>query len=254
MDNEELKIVLDKHEKWLLNQYGGKRADLRGVKLCEADLRGTILCETNFCEANLRCVDFRYADLCDADLSEAKLRGANFHGANLRGANLHGADLRFVDFREANIHGVDFCGANLRGANLHGVDLCGANLCGANLDSADFRGAKNVPYIPMVCPEEDEFIGWKKANGYLVKLLIPKDAKRSSATTRKCRCNKAKVLEIIKTKETQEETTKVASSYDGNFFYTLGEWVEVSDFDDDRWNECAAGIHFFMQRQVALNY
>lgn len=244
MDNEKLKILLDEHDKWVINQDGEKQVNLRNV-----DLRGANLCGTN-----LRYVDFRCADLCGADLCEANLRCADFRGANLRGVVFYGANLRFADFRGANLYGVDFCGANLRGANLRGADLCGANLCGANLDSADLSGAKNVPYVPMVCPEEDEFIGWKKANGYLVKLLIPKDAKRSSATTRKCRCNKAKVLEIIKTEETQEETTKVASSYDNNFIYTLGEWVEVPDFDDDRWNECAAGIHFFMQRQVALHY
>lgn len=274
MDKEKIKIILDEHEKWVLNQEDGEQADLRGVNLrgvglygtdlyranlceailCEADLYGANLHGANLCDADLRYVNFRCADLCGAELCGANLRYADFRGANLRGAVFYAADLRYADFRGANIRGVDFCGANFRGANLREVDFCGASLCGANLDHADLYGAKNVPYVPMVCPEEGEFIGWKKANGYLVKLLIPKDAKRSSATTRKCRCSKAKVLEIIRTKETQEETTKVASSYKDNFFYTLGEWVEVSNFDNDRWNECSAGIHFFMQKQEALDY
>lgn len=29
----------------------------------------------------------------------------------------------------------------------------------ANLSGADLSGAKNVPYTPMACPDEGEFIG-----------------------------------------------------------------------------------------------
>ena len=57
--------------------------------------------------------------------------------------------------------------ANLRNAdlsytNLHNADLSNADFNAVNLYNADLRGAKNVPYIPMVCPEEGSFIGWKK--------------------------------------------------------------------------------------------
>ena len=38
------------------------------------------------------------------------------------------------------------------------------------------------------------------------------------------------------------------------FKYTVGETVEVKDFDPDRWNECSTGIHFFMDRQEAVEY
>lgn len=58
---------------------------------------------------------------------------------------------------------------------------------------------------PLVCPEQGAFIGYKVGlalNEYLflipciIKLSIPEDAKRSSAYGNKCRCNKAKVLDI----------------------------------------------------------
>ena len=164
---------------------------------------------------------------------------ANFCGANLRGADLYGANLR---------------GANLRGADLYGADLRGANLRDADLRGADLRGAKHIPYIPMVCPEEDEFIGWKKADNHIVKLLIPTEAKRSSATTRKCRCSKAKVLAIYELDGTESKDTEVKSNYDNSFIYKVGEIVEVIDFDENRWEECAKGIHFFMQRKEAIDY
>ena len=58
--------VLQRHAKWLKNEEGGEKANLRG-----ADLRG----------ANLRDANLRGANLWDANL-----RGANLWDANLRGA------------------------------------------------------------------------------------------------------------------------------------------------------------------------
>ena len=100
-----------------------------------------------------------------------------------------------------------------------------------------------------------EFIAYKKAaNNTIVKLKIPKDAKRSSATTRKCRCDKAIVLAIEYIDGRQYESKSVRSNYDKSFIYTVGEEVSVPDFDENRWNECSTGIHFFITRQEAVQY
>ena len=148
--------------------------------------------------------------------------------------------------------------ADLSGANLSRADLSGANLYGANL-----YGAKNVntvnwneltAFFSLVCPEEGSFIGWKKAHGLIVKLRITEDAKRSSATSRKCRCSKADVLEIQCLGGSLSDVKSVPSDKDSSFLYTVGETVEVPDFDDDRWNECSTGIHFFITRQEAVTY
>ena len=85
----------------------------------------------------------------------------------------------------------------------------------------------------IACPEEGEFIGYKKANGYLVKLLILEDSKRYSDTTMKCRCDKAKVLDIEDI-ITGEKINSVASDYDSDFIYTVGEIVKADNFDDNR--------------------
>jgi hypothetical protein len=126
----------------------------------------------------------------------------------------------------------------------------------AYLISADLSGViynHLTSFYALQCPEEGSFIGYKKANERIVKLLITEDAMRSSATSRKCRCSKAKVLSIesIDGKETFEE---VNSNYTGNFVYKTGEIVSVSDFNTDRWNECSTGIHFFITRQEAVNW
>ena len=164
------------------------------------------------------------------------------------------ADLSGADLSGAYLSGADLSGADLSGADLSGADLSGAYLSGADLSGADLSGAKNVPYIPYACPDFGMFIGFKKASGYIVVLEIPEDAKRLSATGRKCRCDKAKVLEIQNIDGTKANVTKVKSGYDSNFVYEVGETVSVDNFCEDRWKECSPGIHFFINRQEAVNY
>ena len=43
----------------------------------------------------------------------------------------------------------------------------------------------------------------------------------------------------------------VASDYDDDFIYRVGETVSVDNFDDDRWNECSYGIHCFISKHDA---
>ena len=88
----------------------------------------------------------------------------------------------------------------------------------------------------------------------IVELEILSDAKRVSATGRKCRCDKAKVLSIQNIDGTTSVKTSVASDNDANFIYKVGEIVTVDDFDENRWNECSTGIHFFINRQEAVEY
>ena len=106
---------------------------------------------------------------------------------------------------------------------------------------------------PMACPREGEFVGWKKCReGKLVKLLIPADARRSSALGKKCRCDKAQVLDITDMDGSHFETAY--SINDDEFIYRTGETVSVPDFDEDRFHECAPGIHFFMDKMSAAKY
>ena len=205
---------------------------------------------------NRDCEDWKNmkANLTGADLSGANLRGADLSGANLRGANLSGAYLLGANLSGAYLSGANLSGANLRGADLRYANLSGADLSGANLSGAYLLGTKNIPFIPMACPDTGAFIGYKKASGYILKLEILQDARRSSSTSRKCRCDKAKVLEIQNLYGDIANVKEVKSNYNKNFIYRLGEIVEEPNFCEDRWNECAEGIHFFINRQEAVEY
>lgn len=175
--------------------------------------------------------------LARADLSYVNLANADLRGAYLAGANLSGADLS---------------GADLQGAYLSRADLNNANLSSANLDKVYTN--ENTSFFSPQCPSEGSFIGWKKAGDYIVKLLITEDAKRSSATSLKCRCSKAKVLDIQDVDGESIENIRVNSNYNNSFSYEVGKVVEVKDFDENRWNECSTGVHFFIARENAVNY
>ena len=137
---------------------------------------------------------------------------------------------------------------------------------------------------PLKCPEEGSFIGWKQImikkieifdEGMgkhetiipapaLCKLKIPSDALRSSGTDVKCRCDKAKVLEITELidngKNYMREKTNIKykkgySINDGSFEYKVGKTVKCrKKFDNDRFHECSSGIHFFMSKRDAMDY
>ena len=152
--------------------------------------------------------------------------------------------------RVANLRGANLWGADLWGADLRGADLTGADLTGADLWGADLTGAKNADLAiakTRILPEGD-LIGYKKClNNVIVKLLIPKEAKRSSAFGRKCRAEYATILELSK-------GTEATSEYDEDFKYRVGETVKpIKPFDENWQEECASGIHFYITRLEAEN-
>ena len=92
------------------------------------------------------------------------------------------------------------------------------------------------------------------ADEYLVKLKIPEDARRSSGTGRKCRCDKAEVLEITQIKTGEQVDYVINFAYGISCVYKVGEMVYPDGFNTDRWIECGKGIHFFINKQDALNW
>ena len=216
MLKEELEEILKKHKKWLNAEEGGERADLRYANLSSSNLRS--------------------ADLSSADLRYANLSYANLSYANLSSANLRSADLRYADLFSSNLRSADLSSADLSSANLRSADLSSADL------SEDIMKS-----LTCITPE-GSLIGWKKCiKGVIVKLRIPEDAKRSNATGRKCRAEYAEVLEIIGADEAQ-------SSRHSDFVYRKGEIVRPDKWDDNRWEECSSGIHFFITRYEAEQY
>ena len=247
MTQNELDKILKLHEKWLYGEKDGRRANLNNVDLKNTNLAGAILSNADLTGANLTSADLSNANLVNADLAGAILSNADLTDANLRRAYLSNADLTSANLKHAN----------LKHANLYDTILTGANLNDANLKGAKLKGAytdETTAFFYLQCPEEGSYIAYKKCQkDRIVKLFIPEDAKRSSATTRKCRASKAKVLSITNINGT-ENFDIALSYYDCSFIYKVGKTIEIKDFNEDRWNECGAGIHHFITRNEAVNY
>ena len=194
------------------------------------------------------------ANLSGANLSRANLYGANLSRADLSGANLSRADLSGANLSRANLYGANLYGANLYGANLYGADLSGANLSRANLYGA--KNLEQVDAITRILPDGD-LIVWKQARTKdgvkaIIQLKIPAAAKRSNATGRKCRAEYAKDMKhFVDGKETKQ---KLYSDHDNSFVYEVGKIIRPDGFDENRWEECSSGVHFFITRWEAENY
>ena len=253
IDEAELNKILYNHKLWLIGEPNGIRADLEYADLEYADLYGANLRSANLHGANLYGAYIEGANLSNADLSIANLEYANLTNANLTNANLTNAELYGANLMDAELRGANLAYAELEDADLAYANLRNANLRNANLKGADLSCVKNI-FFPMACPEKGSFIAFKKAGCYIIELFIPSNANRCSATSRKCRCSKAKVISITTLSGNKTNIAEVHSTYDPNFIYKLGEYVEVKNFDDNRWNECSTGIHFFITRQEAVNY
>ena len=143
--------------------------------------------------------------------------------------------------------------ADLRYADLRSADLRSANLSSADLRSADLREVKSaaldIARVQFI-PTEGQFIGWKKCvGGTIVKLRIPAKAKRSHGAERKCRCSEAVPVSI--TNAEGKSVNTAISLHDSKFIYTVGRTATPDGFDEDRWNVCGQGIHFYITREEA---
>lgn len=230
-----LKEILDEYKN-LFKNADLSCTDLRGINFNNIDLSG----------ADLRGTDLRHVNLSYTDLSNTNLSGANLVGVNLSRANLSRANLSHTNLSEANLKGAYLSHTDLSGANLKDAELSGAILNKVRYDH-------KTAFFAIQCPEKGSFIGYKKAKNKIIELLILEDSKRSSATSRTCRCDKAMVLSI-ESIDGEEKFTEVESNYDSNFIYKVGEIVRVDNFCENRWEECTTGIHFFITKQEAINY
>lgn len=270
--------VVAAHQRWLspgaefpVDEGLSSRADFSFCRLEGIDFHGVYLDKANFENAVIHNCDFNSASLSMVEFNNAELYRCNFGLAKLSGAEFVDTKIFDCDFFGANLYSARFIGANIGYTNFKNAQI-NDRTC---FNDVVARHLKDMPYIPMVCPEEGEFVAWKAvcASTYastsdlfkdvhhtpiLVKLLIPADAKRSSGFGRKCRASKAKVLDICNLDGREIKWKfgyRIHSCWHWEFEYEVGKIIEPEEaFNEDRWSECASGIHFFMNRREAIEY
>lgn len=231
------KLSLNELRTKLKNRKVGERLTFREYELEPGDLTG----------ADLSNIDFTLSSF-----ENVKLDQVNFSGSSVENALFDGCSMEGADFENANMKTASFRFCNMKNCNIKGANLYGAVL--ENADLTDIKSDENTRWFRLHCPEKGAFLGYKKCvNNRMVQLLIPADALRTSATLPSCRCSKAKVL-TIKSFDFKENFDEAWSLVDENFEYKRGEWVEVKDFNKDRWMDSTTGIHFWMTREEAEAY
>ncbi len=176
-------------------------------------------------------------------------------------------NLSFIDFSNSLLNNCDFSSSDLSYSNFSGTILTNCNLYKANITQTNFHYAifnncrleqlkhkETAHFFNMICPEIGPFLAYKQCHNFrIVQLLIPADAKRSSATNNTCRCSKAKVL-TIKSIDCKNSYEEAVSLVDDNFIYRVGEVAIADSFNNDRWIDSTNGIHFYMTRDEAIGY
>ncbi len=220
-----------------VNKAGSDKIKLSDIKLSDMKLDNMNLSKLDLSWGDFNNISFRNCNFNHSLLEHTKFRNTDFKGSSFKQASLFGADLR--------------------GCCLAETDCRGAVFSEALLSDADLRGLihdENTVHFRHSCPQTGYFYAYKKCfNDRLVKLLIPKDAKRSSGTSGACRCDKAIVV-AISDLDGKGFYKEAISFVDGNFVYKLGETVYADGFGEDRWLDSSHGIHFWMTEEEALGY
>lgn len=249
--------------------------DLRNCNFRLANLSGTKFINSSFDNSNLSEANLSHSELVNVSFRDAYLRDADFQCCKMLDGDCTNAYFCSANFDNSSCKCTNFTNANLYISSFINADLIGANFTNAVIDrrcltykwyNANLQKAINPPYIPMACPPSGAFIGWKMVAGedldyYVIKLQIPEEARRCSATTRKCRCDKALVLgaykigvnNLLEVNEGKFHSL-VHSQISKPCTYEIGKMVYPDDFTEDRYCECSHGIHFFMDKYDAIHY
>ena len=268
-----------------------KKADLEATIFTKATVKNVIFdygylggsclnnisCEkSSFSHANMDSCDLSLSTIHKCNFTFARIYPGIFYLSDLRECDFSNTDIRYSCFHKTCISDTIFDKTNLKGTifannQFYGYD---PNIIFKDIDislqthfidipiSKDYEG--KFDFIPMNCPEEGSFIGYKigtdkiGASVYLIKLKILEDAKRLSGAKKICRCNKAKVLSIINIRD-NESVNECNNIHNTKVNYIVGAISEVDNFSENRWDDAdewddTYGIHFFMTKQDALLY
>lgn len=178
MTQEELNILIDKHEKWLDDRSQGKQLELNSLELKGFDISKRILinsilknvdlsessCEgvTFYGDSFLSCVKFCGANLKKAEFTDCEMENVDFTGANLQEAKLMGfvtaknikfdnaemnkssfikSSMDFVSFKNASLREADFRRSHINDSSFENADLTNADMSYALLIDCNGIGA-----------------------------------------------------------------------------------------------------------------
>lgn len=271
------------------NVRGDKFADFSWSTLSDQTIAGENFSRANFTGTSFDNVTFMHCTFSHVVLNKGRIIGCEFHNCRFTHCVICDEEFSLTVFRKCKFEVFRIVDVLVTTECLFEDSICstgditiqGIHECtGATLEGFNDL----MRFVPYVFPTSGSFTGWKKVIGvpknseispnalhtdswekasnadrYIVKLIIPEDAKRTSSFGRKCRADKAMVAEIqtidgrVLSKEEADEMY-FCSSFNPHYRYILGQTVFPSGYVGTRTIECAAGIHFFVNREEAVKY
>ena len=220
--------------------------DFNGSHFIECDFTGTLFsgCQFKGCAFSAIAMQDTY---CDENNFAKSVFGDNccFDKTTFKHCNL--ADCYFGKITLTNIN---FFNSNLFNATFNdSCTLRGNSFDFSNITDCSFYKLPSEPAAQYMKGKilTEPIIGYKKCkNDIIVKLEIPRGAIVFSINGKKCRTNKAKVVEIIGANRAISTFTYMS--------YYVGDEFTIYDFNCQYNNECSSGIHFFTTLMEAVIY
>lgn len=276
---EQFDNIIKKHLMWRSNPDTGQRATLINCLLKNIHYKGSIPSGLALCfmiNCTFDSCTFESCDIC-SNLTSSKFINCAFYNCVFSNTSLSDGAIEKTTFNNCNFVDVNLYNSETENCAFENCYFGSTNLCYSIIKENTYTDTKfddcyftdsiikrnngdECFSTPPIVPECGSFIGWKKCfvsatdkTPVIVKLEILENSKRSSGTERKCRCEKAKVISI--TSIDGETSYDVASSFfKPDFKYRVGCHVKSDSFDDNRFETCSNGIHFFLTRQEAEDY
>ena len=240
------------------NKYECAKQKIRGCAITDIYISNIEFTECYFEEDYFHEVRFVRCVFNKCGFTDTTFFNCSFHDCKFTNGEIRTNLFRYGFMDSCKIANTEIYGTHFHDMSFWGTEFSETDSVTSNFHNCELQSAINAPHVMMSCPTHGSFIGWKKVHWkgehLLIKLRIPADAKRSSATNRKCRAEYAKVLGIYTEDLKRTNITKVINTNYARCVYEVGETVYPDGFNKNRYDECSHGIHFFIDAQDAINY
>lgn len=195
-----------------------------GVVLNENLLAKVEIWNSQFIAVGLTCNDIGFFRSTNSDFVCSSFLGSRFKDVSFLSSNVE----KLTFEKESNI--ADCCFNNCTGT-------------GRELPTSEFHGYKSIEGSCL-----DHHI--------IADLIIPSDSKKLMVMSDlQARCDKCIVdhFEDLKGNILQNVISVDHFSNFGTINYTVGKVTECDEFDDNHFNSCTHGIHFFLNKKDAVD-
>lgn len=269
MTKEEFYKALDEHKTWLDD---GAVSASKGKKL---SLNYEVI------EGEVRDFDLAYVIASRCIFRNVKFIGCKFNGWWVKECSFFGCIFSECTFNKSYMCDGMFCTCDFVKCNFCGCSICNdkidhcefresvldscsfqkSSITNTGFDKAEFENDVNFvkaniqnSYLPkgyeriLGVTLKEPILGYKKTReGVVITAEIPAGAIVFSINGKKCRTNRAKIVDM-------HGHAVLHSSFDVGFRYELGQEIEILDFDPCYSHECVPGFHFFMTEKEAKEY